>query len=59
MKTTLACVALLALAACGADGEPVTPTASTGVTPGAAGLFASSAIGVQRGPFAVTLGRRL
>ncbi|SDX86542.1 hypothetical protein [Citreimonas salinaria] len=47
-------LALLALAACGADGEPIRPEASSTVTLSNKGVGMSTAVRVRQGPF--TLG---
>ncbi len=52
-----AVLALLALAACGADGEPVTPTANLNVGVSTSGAYASSNVGVKKGPWNLSLGR--
>ncbi|NUH65001.1 hypothetical protein HTT03_06770 [Sulfitobacter sp. S0837] len=56
MKRSLAILSLLTLAACGADGEPVRPTASTSVTMSSSGVAVGTTLGVARGPFSVALG---
>jgi len=43
-------LALLALAACGADGEPVQPDASIAVGVGSNGVKVGGTVGVNRGP---------
>lgn len=56
MKPLLSLLAFLTLAACGADGEPVRPTAATEVTYSSSGVTAQARVGVTRGPLTVTLG---
>lgn len=56
MKPLLSLLALLTLAACGADGEPVRPTAATEVTYSSSGVYAQARVGITRGPLTVTLG---
>tara|TARA_R110002049_G_scaffold23781_3_gene84476 strand:+ start:86604 stop:86783 length:180 start_codon:yes stop_codon:yes gene_type:complete len=56
MKPIAVVMALLALAACGADGEPVQPTGTAQVTMSSSGVHLGSTIGARRGPFALTLG---
>lgn len=56
MKRILACVSLLALAACGADGEPIQPSMNANVGIGSAGVSASSGVTMTKGPFSVGLG---
>ena len=50
---TLAVLSLLALAACGADGEPVQPDASIGIGINSGGIHAGGTVGVSRGPLRV------
>jgi hypothetical protein len=47
---------VLALTACGVDGEPVRPTAAAtvGITNG--GISASGGVGLRKGPFAILFG---
>ena len=45
------------LAACGADGEPIQPTANVNVGVGTSGAHASANVGVQKGPWNLSLGR--
>lgn len=45
-----------ALAACGADGEPVTPTRDATITLSDSGLSGVTRVGVHQGPVTVTLG---
>ncbi len=59
MRPTLILMSLLALAACGADGEPVQPTANTHVTLSNDGVSVGTAVGLRRGPFNLTLGAGL
>jgi hypothetical protein len=47
---------LLALAGCGADGEPVRPTANAGVSINSNGIYPSARVGVSTGPFWLSLG---
>ncbi|HBB82360.1 MAG TPA: hypothetical protein DC031_03585 [Sulfitobacter sp.] len=56
MKRSLAILSLLTLAACGADGEPVRPTASSSVTMSSSGVSVGTAVGLRRGPFSLALG---
>ncbi|SFH18943.1 hypothetical protein [Sulfitobacter dubius] len=56
MKRSLAILSLLILAACGADGEPVRPTASSSVTMSSSGVSVGTAVGLRRGPFSLALG---
>ncbi|KMK65910.1 hypothetical protein [Puniceibacterium sp. IMCC21224] len=52
----LAILALLTLAACGADGEPVQPQYSGNVTVGSGGVRVGGGVGVRQGPFSVGVG---
>ncbi len=45
-----------ALAACGADGEPVQPTASLGVGVGSSGTHVGGGVGLRKGGFGLYLG---
>ncbi|MCZ4366201.1 hypothetical protein [Sulfitobacter dubius] len=56
MKCGLAILSLLTLAACGADGEPVKPTASSTITMSSSGVSVGTAVGLRRGPFSLALG---
>ncbi len=49
-------LSLSVLAACGADGEPVQPTVSGGVSVSRSGVHATGGVGLNRGPFSVFLG---
>ena len=48
--------AFVALAACGADGPPVTPNANLGLSLGTGGLSTSASVGASNGMFSVGLG---
>ena len=52
IRTTLA-VSLLALAACGAEGDPIRPSVSTTVSVGSGGIKTSTGVTVQKGPVTV------
>lgn len=56
MKRILACMSLVALAACGADGEPIQPSMNANVGIGSAGVSGSTGVTMKRGPFSVGLG---
>jgi len=56
MRVALALMFLAALAACGADGEPVTPTRDATITVSDHGVSAHTSVGVRQGPFSVNLG---
>lgn len=47
------------LAACGADGEPVQPSANVNVGVGTSGAHASANVGLSKGPWNLSLGRHL
>lgn len=49
----------LALAACGADGEPVQPTANVGVGVSSSGVHAGGSVGVRKGPWTIAWGQYL
>ena len=51
-----AIVALVAVAACGADGEPIRPVANVGVTLGSGGVSTSASVGASAGPVTVAIG---
>jgi len=57
MKPLAACLALLILAACGADGDPLRPTASGSVSVGSGGVSTDATIGATNGT--VTFGLSL
>ncbi|WP_295510829.1 hypothetical protein [uncultured Sulfitobacter sp.] len=56
MKRAFAIIALLGLAACGADGEPTPPHVNTAVTLSTSGVSLGSSVSVGRGPFRLGLG---
>ena len=56
MRTCLALIALAALAACGADGEPERPVANATVTLSDSGVQLGTNVGLRRGPVTVGLG---
>jgi hypothetical protein len=56
VKGGLAILSLLTLSACGADGEPVKPTASSTITMSSSGVSVGTAVGLRRGPFSLALG---
>ena len=49
-------IAILALGACGVDGEPIRPSANVGVSIGKGGVNTSASVGASKGPFSVILG---
>lgn len=56
MTRAVCLIALLTLAACGIDGEPVRPTGDVGVNIGSGGVSAGATIGVSQGPLSVGVG---
>ncbi|MBU2983577.1 hypothetical protein KO498_17350 [Lentibacter algarum] len=46
-------IVLLVLAGCGADGEPVRPTAGANVSLGTDGVSTSATVGVVKGPIRI------
>ncbi len=48
--------ALLVLASCGADGEPIRPTFGAGVNVSSSGVHVGTNVGVSKGPLSVSLG---
>ena len=59
MRLPLMLGAVLLLAACGADGEPVQPTATANVTLNQNGIGLGTNLRLGKGPFSVNLGARL
>jgi len=53
MIRILCALSLLALAACGVDGEPVQPHAGVSIGVGSGGVHAGGTVGVSRGPLSV------
>lgn len=47
---------IAALASCGADGEPIKPTANIGVNIGSSGVHPSGSVGMRKGRVAVNVG---
>ena len=56
MKHLIWIAALGALSACGADGEPITPSLNAGVTIGSGGVSTNASVGVSQGPVSIRLG---
>jgi hypothetical protein len=56
MIRAIAFVSLLGLAACGADGEPITPTLNAGINIGSGGVSPNINLGARKGPIAVNWG---
>ncbi|AXI41470.1 hypothetical protein [Sulfitobacter sp. SK011] len=56
MKSVLIVGAVLTLAACGVDGEPIYPTASSAVTLSNHGVSVGTNVALNQGPLWVSLG---
>lgn len=56
MIRVIAFGALVTLAACGADGEPIKPTLNAGVSLGSGGVNTNVSVGARKGPFSVNWG---
>lgn len=59
MKHLIALISLALIAACGADGEPITPTMATNIGIGTGGVSASTGVTLQKGPVSVGVGTSL
>ncbi len=57
MIRMMAVLSLLAVAACGADGEPVQPTMNAGISLGTSGVGTHMGLGLRKGP--LSLGYRV
>lgn len=57
MRAISALMLAATLAACGADGEPVQPTANLNVGVGTSGAYAGANVGLKKGPWNLSLGR--
>ena len=54
MKLVSALVtALVLLAGCGVDGEPLRPTLNAGLSAGKGGVAPAASVGVRKGPFSL------
>lgn len=53
MIRVIAFGALVALAACGADGEPIKPTLNAGVSLGSGGVNTNVSVGARKGPLSI------
>ena len=51
-----ALIALFFVAACGADGEPVQPSANLAIGVGESGVSAGARLGLSKGPISIHLG---
>lgn len=56
MKPILVIALCGLLAACGVDGEPITPTLAANVGVGSSGVSSNVGVGMNRGPVSVFLG---
>ncbi len=59
MRITATLITLAALAGCGADGDPIRPTANVNVGVGTSGTSAGINLGLNKGPWNLSLGRHL
>ena len=48
--------ATVALAGCGADGEPVRPSLNAGIGIGSGGVHVGGNVGVRKGPVSIAIG---
>ena len=48
--------ASVALAGCGADGEPVRPSLNAGIGIGSGGVHVGGNVGVRKGPVSIAIG---
>ena len=56
MKHLIWILALTGLVACGADGEPVTPSLDAGISVGTNGVSTRASVGVRQGPVNIRVG---
>ncbi len=56
MRGVIAALGLLTLAACGADGEPLTPVARADISLSESGVYSSTELGLRNGSLAIWLG---
>ena len=56
MKYAALFTMIIGLAACGADGEPLQPTANLGISIGSNGITPNASVGATSGPFSVAVG---
>ncbi len=55
-RSAIALMTLLALGACGVDGEPLRPAANAGITIGPGGVRTTASVGVDAGNASVRVG---
>ncbi|MGB0900160.1 hypothetical protein [Halocynthiibacter sp.] len=55
-RILLALITTAGLTACGADGEPIRPTAGVGVSVGTGGVSVGGSVGAKSGPVTVGVG---
>ena len=56
MRYVFAFLSLAALAACGADGEPVQPSANLNIGISNSGIHTGASVGLRKGPLGIYLG---
>lgn len=56
MRTLTALLSIAALAACGADGEPIRPSLNAGVGVSTSGVSVGGNVGVSKGPITLNFG---
>lgn len=54
-RLILALTTAAALSACGADGDPLQPTANLGVNVSNSGVHAGASVGVRKGPVSINV----
>ncbi len=50
-------IAVVAVAACGADGEPITPTGKVSASVSSSGVSTGLSVGITRGPVRIEVSR--
>ncbi|MEM6477662.1 MAG: hypothetical protein AAF841_01595 [Pseudomonadota bacterium] len=56
MKHLTLLLAFVALASCGADGEPVRPFGTAGISVGSGGVTTNASVGARTGPVTIAVG---
>jgi len=56
MKPVFAMIVVAALAGCGADGAPFTPTGNLGLSIGPNGVTPTASVGATNGPITISVG---